>query len=198
MSNIIHRLWVRTHLKGVGFSDNHAKLDSLYMVKDPWHMESQKEQYRFNETNRLIQEWIGHVGTALEVGCGEGHQSLFLEKCCDHLYGIDVSKKAVRRAKKRSSMKKLAVNKGVGIKLMTSWPQTFDLVTLCEVAYYAKDPELLLNDSINIGKHIFITYFEARSERLDPIVEKLPIIKSSKIAFEETSWKVFLCQGKLK
>jgi 2-polyprenyl-3-methyl-5-hydroxy-6-metoxy-1,4-benzoquinol methylase len=195
MSNFFRRLWIRTHLRKVGFSDNFGQLDSLYMVKDPWQMESRREQYRFEETNRLIQELLGSIDTLLEVGCGEGHQSLYLNKLCKQLYGIDVSKRAISRAKKNVPTDKFAVNKDAGIILPNNWPDTYDLVTLCEVAYYAKDPELLIDHAIKISKNCIITYYEARSERLDPIVKNLPVIHSKKIAFEQTEWKVFLCKG---
>ncbi len=60
-------------------------------------MDAEAQRFRFAETNRIIGEQFGHVGSILEVGCGEGHQSQALLEVCDELVGIDVSARAVER-----------------------------------------------------------------------------------------------------
>ena len=41
--------------------DRYNKLNTFYLMKDPWHMTSPNEQYRFAETNRFILEKFGRV-----------------------------------------------------------------------------------------------------------------------------------------
>jgi hypothetical protein len=74
-------------LRGVRYGNNLSKIDSIYIVDDPWCMSSQGGQYRFTETTRLILEKFGRLGSLLEIGCGGGHQSLHLRKLCNRVEG---------------------------------------------------------------------------------------------------------------
>src|SRR4051812_34342504 len=94
----LRRLWTRVMLRGVHYRDRHQQLDMLYRVRDPWNLDSPREHFRFEETNRLITREFGHVPNLLELGCGEGYQSRHLEKVCDRLHGCDISANAVERA----------------------------------------------------------------------------------------------------
>ena len=67
-NNMLRGLWSRISLRGVHYSDRHGRLDSLYRIRDPWGMETEREEFRFKETNRLIKTHIGHVATLLEIG----------------------------------------------------------------------------------------------------------------------------------
>jgi len=82
-------------------ADPARELDTLYMLEDPWHMDSAREQARFAWTNGIISAHFPRLDTLLEVGCGEGHQSLHLSQLCGRLYAIDVSRRALRRASRR-------------------------------------------------------------------------------------------------
>jgi hypothetical protein len=53
-------------------------LKALYLVRDPWGMESPSETFRFSETNRLIGDQFGPANRLLELGCSEGYQSVWL------------------------------------------------------------------------------------------------------------------------
>src|SRR3974390_3434499 len=97
----LKELWLRTVIRGTHYRQRNRRLDALYWVYDPWGMQSPREAYRFDETNRIIKEHFGQVDRMLEVGCGEGHQSVHLLEICKTLYGIDVSRRAVLRAKRR-------------------------------------------------------------------------------------------------
>src|SRR3954449_9762847 len=99
--NRIRRLWSRLILRRVHFADRHELLDSLYRMHDPWGMTHPRERFRFEETNRLISSAYGSPHSILEIGCGEGHQSEYLARICKQLVGLDVSARAVARAKAR-------------------------------------------------------------------------------------------------
>ena len=81
--------WVRWALRGVHYADRAGKLNLLYRVEDPWQMQSAREQARFGWTNQIIEANLAPVGTILEIGCGEGHQSQYLARACGQLYGIE-------------------------------------------------------------------------------------------------------------
>ena len=83
-------------LRGVGGSDNIRRLDLAYYVEDPWNMDSDRESRRFQATNRIIEHNFGRVGSLLELGCGEGHQTQYLARLSDQQYGIDVSAQSGR------------------------------------------------------------------------------------------------------
>src|SRR5690349_11073402 len=95
------RLWMRYALRGVGQADNHSRLDLAYLVPDPWKLDSEAEHVRFRETSAALERAFGRPRTILEVGCGEGVQSEYFAKQCDRLTGIDVSPRAIERARRR-------------------------------------------------------------------------------------------------
>ena len=95
-------------------------------------MNCERERFRFRETNRVIWENFGHPHKLLELGCGEGFQSDQLQQVCDHLYGIDVSRRAVRRARRRCPQATFAIDDIYGMRRPTSLAP-FDLVTACEI-----------------------------------------------------------------
>ena len=97
----LREYWVRWALRGVHYADRAGKLDLLYVVEDPWRMESAREQARFAWTNGLIAAEFSPLETMLEIGSGEGHQSQHLSRLCARHFGIDVSARAVRRALRR-------------------------------------------------------------------------------------------------
>jgi hypothetical protein len=134
----LRRYWVRMALRRVHYADRADKLNRLYRVENAWRMDSAREQARFAWTNELIAAHLAPLETILEVGCAEGHQSQYLSRVCRQLYGIDVSRRAVRRAERRCPSGKFAAADPLG-----AWPAQMpakvDLVAACEVIYYVKD-----------------------------------------------------------
>ena len=126
------RLWMKYALRGVGGNDNHARLDLAYRMPDPWNMDSPMERARFEATNGVIEQAFGRVGSVLEIGCGEGHQTQYLARLSDEQYGLDVSPAAIERARVRLPQAHFAA-----VDLFQQpWGeerQRFDLVTACEV-----------------------------------------------------------------
>src|SRR5262245_13914409 len=88
-------------LRRAAFNGAYGRLRMLYALEDPWDMASAREQHRFTETTHRLSAIARHFGTLLELGCGEGHQSVHLRALTDKLYGVDVSARAVDRARKR-------------------------------------------------------------------------------------------------
>src|SRR4051812_23142965 len=97
MSGMAHMkgIWTRALLKGIHYKDRHKRLDMLYRVQDPWGLDSDQERTRFRAVNEIILRELGELSNVLEVGCGEGHNSVYLEKICENLTGVDISPTAV-------------------------------------------------------------------------------------------------------
>jgi SAM-dependent methyltransferase len=162
-------------------------MDALYLLQDPWGMNSPSEQSRFAETNRLLLEKFGHVGSLLEVGCGEGHQSIYLRHICDTLTGLDICGRAVERARTRHPGGRYIV--GDLFSPAIADLAHFDLVMACEVLYYINDLEAALRRMRELGRNGFVTYFDKMMEKLDPLVLSLPGVSSEILKIGDACWR---------
>jgi 2-polyprenyl-3-methyl-5-hydroxy-6-metoxy-1,4-benzoquinol methylase len=185
--SVLRTQWARAALRGVHFSDRHERLDALYRIRDPWGMESDAQAFRFRETNRIIGEQFGHVGRVLEVGCGEGHQSQELLRICDELVGIDVSRRAVERARLRCPQATFAVG---AITDDVVPGGRFDLVLGCEVLYYMRDVAAALARFSELGSACLVTYYEQPAKELDRYVLAIPGVESTRVTYGDSGWTV--------
>lgn len=183
------RLWMKYALRNVGGNDNHARLDLAYVVEDPWNMESALERARFEATNAVIERAFGRVGSVLELGCGEGHQTQWLARLSDEQYGVDVSAHAIERARQRLPSAQFAATDVFG----QPWgdaPGRFDLVTACEVLYYLSDPAATLARMRHLGRNGLVTFFAPACGRVGPHVEAIPGLHKEWIFHGGTAWLV--------
>jgi protein-L-isoaspartate O-methyltransferase len=180
--------WVRLALRRVHYTDRADKLDLLYMVEDPWQLQSPKEQARFEWTNRLIAEQFGWPETILEIGSGEGYQSRYLTQACGRLYGIDVSPRAVRRARRRCPAAQFAAGDPFGFRL-ADMQQPVDLVVACEMLYYVKDIPRFLDRLSQLGRACLVTYYEGQAASLDPHFADRPGCWREQFRSEDTEWR---------
>ncbi|HWB49565.1 MAG TPA: class I SAM-dependent methyltransferase [Stellaceae bacterium] len=179
--------WIRLALRRVHYADRSDKLNRLYCVEDPWRMGSAREQARFAWTNRLIAEHLPPLETILEIGCGEGHQSQYLAHACRQLYGIDVSRRAVRRAERRCPAGKFAVGDPQSAPL-AHMPAEVDLVTACEVIYYAKDVPAFLDRLSRLGRACLVTYYGGQAPALEPYFAVVDHCRQDRFRFGEVEW----------
>lgn len=164
---LVRRAWMKYAMKGVAGADAHGRLDRAYVVEDPWNLESEMESARFEWTNRIIRTRIGAIDSILEIGCGEGHQSLQLRKLCRNFHGIDVSARAVGRARNRVPDAQFAVA-DVFSEPWGSERGRFDLVTACEVLYYISDIGSVLDRMSQLGRNCLVTVFAPAVRRVGP------------------------------
>lgn len=183
------RLWMKYALRGVGGSDNHARLDLAYSVEDPWNMASGLERARFEATNRVIERAFGRVRSVLELGCGEGHQTEYLARLSDAQYGVDVSPQAVERARRRLPGAQFAATDVFG----QPWGDQagrFDLVTACEVLYYLGDPAATIARMRHLGRAGLVTFFAPAARRVGPHLEAIPGLHKDWMFHGGTAWLV--------
>ncbi len=183
------RLWMKYALRGVRGNDNHSRLDFVYTVEDPWNMASPLETARFEQTNALIERAFGRVGSVLEIGCGEGHQTAWLARLSETQYGIDVSPQAIERARLRVPGAAFAATELSG-QPWGDQPGRFDLVTACEVLYYLRDPAATLARMRHLGRCGLVTIFAPACGRVGPALEAVPGLRKDWIFSGSTAWLV--------
>lgn len=156
-------------------------------------MSSPTETHRFEETNRLILDNFGRVGSILEIGCGEGHQSLYLSQVCDRIVGLDVSARAVARARSRCPEGKFLVGDIFSKEVDALAP--FDLVVACEVLYYMADVRLALRRIRLLSHNNLVTYFDGELANLDHHILSLPGTDSELFEFKDSRWRAAWQRG---
>jgi Methyltransferase domain len=109
ITKALRTLWWESMLPhDVDYRGDAARFNCPYLVTDPWLLNSETERYRFRQTNELIRKKFGHSHRLLEIGCGDGLQSR--EQVCDQLSGIDVSERAIGRARRRCPVATFSVS----------------------------------------------------------------------------------------
>jgi peptidoglycan/xylan/chitin deacetylase (PgdA/CDA1 family)/SAM-dependent methyltransferase/GT2 family glycosyltransferase len=110
--------------------------DKIFALPDPWSCDSEYEAVKYEQTLALLPE--GVFANALEIGCAEGHFTLRLAPRVGSLTAVDISTRALTRAKERCSklgnvtFQRLDLNTSVVAGL-------FDLVVCSELLYYIRD-----------------------------------------------------------
>jgi 2-polyprenyl-3-methyl-5-hydroxy-6-metoxy-1,4-benzoquinol methylase len=190
ISNALKERWRdRTFPGGMLHRGEQARFERLYLIPDPWSLNCQRERYRFSETNRVIRENFGRAHSLLEIGCGEGLHSSELQQLCNKLYGIDVSRRAVRRAERRCPG---AIFAAADIYVLPQPPllTRFDVVTACEVLYYyhISDVPAVLRRISELGRSCLISYCDSARDGLDPHVRGIPGVQSETVSYQGVSW----------
>lgn len=187
MRKAARRTWMKYAMRGVGAADNHGRMDLAYSMPDPWDMDSNMERARFAATDALITRTFGRVGSILELGCGEGHQTRHFAALADTVYGIDVSAKAVERARVAVPDAHFAATD----IFAQPWGEErgrFDLVTACEVMYYMKDVDATIARMSQLGRNCLVTFFSPALRRLSPHLDRIPNLQKDWMFYGGTVW----------
>lgn len=185
------RLWKRAMLRGTAFTGAYRKLSLLYAMEDPWEMDSAREQHRFVETRKLLAGITPRYSSILELGAGEGHQSLKLTELTDELHGLELSARAVARARQRCPAGRFEQGR------LEDLPQfygerVFDLVMACEVLYYVEDLEAALRLIQSRAKRLFVSNYLVRAEGMRTTLTGPGWRRLPDISKEDTVWECHL------
>jgi SAM-dependent methyltransferase len=186
--HVVSKAWRRYAMRNLGGADNHAGLDRLYALPDPWDMTSPREQSRFVQTNAVLDALAGRVGTILEIGSGEGHQSEHLARLCKRLDGIDVSARAVSRAQARLPQQRFGVGDLSALPWVLGEGERYDLAVACEVLYYMRDIPQTLDRMSRISRSCFVTFFCPSARRVAGHLETIPGLQRGWIYHEPYAW----------
>ena len=184
----LKRAWIRTMSRGIRHSGNHARIDRMYLMSDPWQMSSPTEEYRFAAMNDVISDNFGRPRSILEIGCGEGHQSIYLRRVSDRVIGLDVSARAVARARERLPNNEFVVGTIFSSEVDTYAP--FDLIVASEVLYYMKDIPAVLARMRELSSANLVSYYSDEMANLDPQVLSIPNAEAKTVTFGATQWRV--------
>ena len=109
--------------------------DDVYRVsRDPWHFEtSAYEAQKYADSLAILPR--KHYRNALELGCSIGVFTQMLGPRCSQLLAVDIAAQAVAEAKERCTDQPAV--RFERRSLPSQFPDgIFDLITVCEVAYY--------------------------------------------------------------
>ncbi len=189
LQKIKRRTWMKFALRGVGGNDNFERLDLAYSIEDPWNMDSPGERARFEATNRIIEREFGPLDSLLELGCGEGHQTLHFASLARQTYGLDVSEKAIERARERVPAGKFAAADIFSQPWLDAGARV-DLVTACEVLYYLSEPEKTIARMRHLGRNGLVTFFAPACGRIGPHLDAVPGLHKDWIHHGSTAWLI--------
>ena len=192
--NPISRLFTRAMLMGATFSGPYTRLRALYSVEDPWGMSSEREQHRFEETNRQLGELGVRFGHVLELGCGEGHQSVHLARIAGRLSGLEVSPKAVARARERVPAATFEAGRIEDVPALFA-DQRFDLITACEVLYYTPDVVGVLALLQARTGRLYVSNYSPRDARMPGRFVGPGWRRLDTIRYGEASWECHLWEA---
>ncbi len=185
----VSKAWRRYTMRHIGANDNHAGLDQLYALPDPWGMTTAREQSRFEQTNGVITSRLGRPDSVLEIGSGEGHQSEHLASICNRLDGLDVSARAVERAQERVPHARFAVGH---VPAALPWAPPaggrYDLVVACEVLYYVADIPATVAGMSRLGHACLATFFCPSSRVVARHLQDIPGLERGWIYHDPYAW----------
>lgn len=107
--------------------------DALFEAPDPWNYGSQYEQIKYNRQLSLLPH--ERIGRALEVACAEGWFTEQLAERVDKLIAIDISERALERARRRCASRSNISFERLDV-YVEAIPQGLDLIVCSEVLYY--------------------------------------------------------------
>jgi peptidoglycan/xylan/chitin deacetylase (PgdA/CDA1 family)/GT2 family glycosyltransferase/SAM-dependent methyltransferase len=110
--------------------------DRIFALTDPWSYESDYEVVKYAQTLALLPE--GNIGDALEIACAEGHFTELLAPRVGRLTVVDVSARALARARTRCAHHSNILYQKLDLK-EDDIPGPFDLIVCSEVLYYMLD-----------------------------------------------------------
>jgi SAM-dependent methyltransferase len=186
MKSPFSNLWKRAMLKGIHYRDQYGRFDQLYRIQDPWKMESDAERFRFEKTNELIRSYIGPVNTLLEIGCGEGHQTSKFGEVSSSVFAIDISERAIKRARQRYPRATYGTGDIFTAPLLNSY--AFDLVAACEVLYYIREVPRFLARMEQLGRFCLVTYVSVHHHKLAAVLAKIVDQHSAEFEYHGTRW----------
>jgi len=170
-----------------------APWERLYAARNPWGVDRPLELYRFEETNRIIRDHIGPVGSLLEVGSAEGHQTEWLLKAADRVHGVDISVTAVNRARKMFAGNSKATFSVGALPGSNMNLEQADLVVVPETIYYVKEEELpAAFDAIErLGKKRLMTvYWPYYKDTIKQLISTRVNVVTETLQWEDHKWLV--------
>jgi SAM-dependent methyltransferase len=190
------RTWRRLMLRGATYGSAHGRLRLLYLLRDPWGMETPREGARFLRTLEILQRVRPRYDSILECGCGEGHQTAYLRRLTHRLTAVDISPVAIERARLRCPDVHFQV---LAIEELnkTLYQKHFQMVVACEVLYYVRDPVSVITQLQSLGDYLFVTNFSERSGPMKDVFAAKGWCRLEDIVVNGVRWECHLWDRRL-
>lgn len=172
----------------------YRRMNRLYLLEDPWQLASPREHQRFALTNALIADIAPECGALLEIGSGEGEQTAHLRKVAGSVTGIEVSETAVNRARRAIPDAEYLVGCAEDAATLLSG-RRFDIVTACEMLYYAPDPGRVLESLKSLAPRILVTTYDKRTRAVAAHLSGPGWSRLDDMVVEGTRWHCHLWQA---
>jgi ubiquinone/menaquinone biosynthesis C-methylase UbiE len=166
-------------------------MDRLYLLEDPWQLASPREHGRFARTNAMIAQIVPDCGALLEIGSGEGEQTAHLLKVARSVTGIEVSQAAVDRARRSVPNAEFLVGCAEDAPALLG-ARAFDIVTACEMLYYARDAGQVLETLKRLAPRVLVTIYDKRADSLAVHFQGAGWSRLEDIRVEGTRWHCHL------
>ena len=176
------------------YRDAHGRLERAYRVPDPWHLAGAHEQERFAALDAYIRAHCVAPRSILEIGAGEGHHTMHLAALAADVVGIEVSGRAIRRARRRCP--RATFVHGAFPDLPATLAPCFDLVIAAEVLYYVADVPRVVATMTSRGRACLATYYDREIERLDPHFGHLPGLRMDEVRVGSVRHRICLWRGR--
>jgi peptidoglycan/xylan/chitin deacetylase (PgdA/CDA1 family)/2-polyprenyl-3-methyl-5-hydroxy-6-metoxy-1,4-benzoquinol methylase len=135
--------------------------DGIFTNEDPWNYQNAYEQTKYQHTLEMLPE--SPIANATELGCAEGVFTEMLAPRVGSLLAIDVSDKALDRARVRCA----GIN-NVKFEQHDIWNgiigSDWDLIVCSEILYYCRDGAALreaaqkIREALKVGGHLLMTH----------------------------------------
>lgn len=135
---------------------------------DPWDLASSDyEAAKFTHTHDVLAD--RRYQHALEIGCAHGVLTGRLASMCDSLLAIDISTRALAKARERVGDRPGVTLAQMAFPQVTPDVEAFDLVVLSEVAYYWGLVDLdraseWLRDHLTPGGRIILVHYIGKTD----------------------------------
>ncbi|MBO9671180.1 MAG: class I SAM-dependent methyltransferase [Sphingobium sp.] len=172
----------------------YRRMERLYLLEDPWRLASPREHERFALTNAVIAQIAPNCGSLLEIGSGEGEQTAHLLKVAGSVTGIEVSEAAVNRARSAAPHAEYLVGCAEDAGHLLG-ERRFDIVTACEMLYYAPDAARVLDTLKGLAPRILVTAYERRAQGLAPHFTGAGWSRLEDMVVDGTRWHCHLWQA---
>jgi predicted TPR repeat methyltransferase len=112
-----------------------------------------------------------------------------LASLCERLHGLDLSERAVQRARQRLPQAQFAVGDlSAALPWATPAGGKYDLVTACEVLYFFADVEATVQRMSALGKACFVSFFSPTARLVAEPLAGLPGLQRGWIYHDTCAW----------
>jgi SAM-dependent methyltransferase len=163
IGRIFRQFWSLAALRGGEYNGHDpSRFDIFHLLEDPYELKSEKEIARFERTNDLILKYVKRHDAVLELGSAEGVQTAFLAKISGEITGVEVSRRAVDRARLRVRQADFICGPAEEV-IQQFGDKVFDLALLCETLYLMQRSPKIMEELKRISSAIIITNYAKRA-----------------------------------